>query len=116
MTAPETRLTSRQRGIVGQATGTLTRTAAEIAAGMPGIDVSSREEVYRAAYSRTKVALAMALAVVDELSAAAAVRADQLAALAGSIDERLGDGDAGRQTIAEDAAAQLRKLAGGGAR
>ena len=65
MTAP---LTERQRDLVERARSTLTLTAAAIAAGMRGVDLNSREDVYRAAYTRTKVRLAMALAVIDELT------------------------------------------------
>ena len=65
MTAP---LTERQRDLVERARATLTLTAAAIAAGMRGVDLNSREDVYQAAYSRTKVRLAMALAVIDELT------------------------------------------------
>ena len=43
----------------------------------------------------------------------ASAHADRLAQLADSIDERLDDGNADRQYIAEDVAAQLRDLAGG---
>lgn len=45
--------------------------------------------------------------------AGASPRAAQLSALADSIDERLDNENADRQTIAEDVAQQLRDLAGG---
>ena len=65
MTAP---LSERQREIVTQATETLCLTAAAMAAGMRGVDLNSREDVYRAAYTRAKVRLAGVLAVIDELT------------------------------------------------
>ena len=61
-------LTDRQRELVTQARETVTLTAAAIAAGMRDVDLNSREEVYRAAYSRTKIRLILALAVLDELT------------------------------------------------
>ena len=68
MTAPDP-LSVRQREIVTQATETLCLTAAAIAAGMRGVDLNSREDVYRAAYTRAKVRLAGVLAVLDEVLA-----------------------------------------------
>lgn len=110
MSAPEG-LTVRQRELVEQATETLILTAAAIAAGMPHVDLDSREGVYQAAYSRTKVRLGMALAVVDELAVVPAVRADQLVALADWMDERLDAENYDRQAVAESGVTQLRELA-----
>ena len=102
MSAPE-RLTERQRELIAQATETVGLTAAAIAAGMRDIDLNSREDVYRAAYSRTKVRLAMALAVIDELTAApdagtVTLTAEQLATVLGALADaqthRMGEADA----------------------
>ncbi len=82
-------LTGRQAELIRQASETLCLTAAAIAAGMRDVDTNSKEAVYWAAYSQTKVRLAGALAVIDEVAAAKTATAaafDRIAALLAGLD------------------------------
>ena len=85
MSAPERPLTELQHELLTQASETVQLTAAAIAAQMRDVDLNSREAVYRAAYSQTKMRLAMLLTVVGELLAAESASARMVGEIRGVL-------------------------------